>query len=92
MNRFCDDCHHGHFDRCGGYCGCGSPHGYCTCDPTNTSNRTMVIPVSGASAYADWLAYNPDLDPNVNPDSPWNESYWLEHWVKMNLNYENFEI
>lgn len=60
MNKFCDDCHHGHFDRCGGYCGCGSPHGYCTCDPTNTSNRTMVIPVAGASWVDDYKEYHPE--------------------------------
>ncbi len=68
-------------------CGCKEP-----CQPLNSSNKTYVVPVAGSSAYQEWLSYNPDLDPSLNPDSPYTESYWLENWVKVNLNYEDFEI
>jgi len=52
--------------------------------PTNPSNKTVVVPVSGASAYETWKSYN--------PDSTWSEAEWLENYVKVNNNYENFEI
>lgn len=74
--------------RCRSGCSCHK----CYKQPTNPSNKTVVVPVSGVSAYEAFLAYNPDLDPNLNPESPWTESYWLENWVKTNLNYEDFEI
>lgn len=54
------------------------------CQPLNQSNKTVVIPVSGQSAYETWKSYN--------PDSTWSESEWLENYVKVNNNYENFEI
>lgn len=76
--------------KCGGNCAwyCGN----CNSQPTNTSNKTEVIPVAGADNYQLWLSYNPDLDPSLNPDSPWTEPYWLDNWVKVNLNYEDFQI
>lgn len=52
--------------------------------PTNPSNKTYVVPVAGQSAYEAWKTYN--------PDSTWSESEWLENYVKVNNNYENFEI
>jgi len=69
----------------------------CSCNkcyeqPLNPSNRTIVVPVAGADAYQTWLAYHPELDPANNPSSPWTEPYWLDNWVKTNLNYEQFEI
>ena len=76
----CPYCHRG------GACGCGKGQ------PLNKSNKTYVVPVEGVSSYELWLQYNPDLDPNLNPDSPWVEAYWLENYVKINNNYEDFEI
>lgn len=70
----------------------------CDCNPsvnnlaTNPSNQTFVVPVAGASAYQDWLAENPDLDPNLHPDSPWVLSYWVENYVQGQFVYEEFEI
>lgn len=52
------------------------------CQPTNQSNRTVVVPVEGQSAYLTWLAYNPELDPRINPESPWTEKYWLDNFTK----------
>lgn len=54
----------------------------CYSQPTNPSNRTVIVPQEGSSAYEAFLAYNPSLDPNVDPDSPWTEEYWLENYVK----------
>lgn len=62
---------------------CNKPWcGKCTCQPTNPSNRTVIVPQEGSSAYEAFLAYNPDLDPSLNPDSPWTEDYWLNNYVK----------
>lgn len=66
--------------RCRLGCSCHRCHK----QPTNPSNKTVVVPVAGSSAYELWKSYN--------PDSTWSESEWLENYVKMNLNYENFEI
>lgn len=52
------------------------------CQPLNQSNKTVVVPVSGADAYQTWLAYHPDKDPKLNPTSPWTEIYWLENYAK----------
>ena len=72
---------------------CNKPWcGKCTCQPSNPSNKTVVIPVAGSSAYQEWLAYNPDLDPSLNPDSPWSESYWLENYVQQQLIYTEDEL
>jgi len=46
------------------------------------SNRTIVTGQVGADAYKLWLSYNPTLDPNINPDSPWTEKYWVDNWTK----------
>lgn len=60
----------------------------CNCNqcgqPLNESNKTVIVPVSGESAYETWKAYN--------PDSTLTEAEWLEQVVKTNLNYEEFEI
>lgn len=66
----CPYCHRG--------CGCGCGKG----QPLNRSNQTFTVPVEGVSAYETFLAYNPNLDPNLNPDSPWDEAYWLNRYVK----------
>lgn len=50
--------------------------------PSNPSNKTIITGQAGANAYEEFLAYNPDLDPNLNPESPWTEQYWLENYVK----------
>lgn len=50
--------------------------------PTNPSNKTVVVPVAGASAYKEWLSYNPELDPQLNSNSPWTEVYWLNNYAK----------
>lgn len=57
-------------------CGCQS------CPTYNPSNKTQIIPVAGKDAYQLWLSYNPTLDPSINPDSPWTESYWLANYAK----------
>lgn len=54
------------------------------CQPLNQSNKTVVIPVGGQSAYEVWKSYN--------PDSTWSELEWLDRYVKVNNNYESFEI
>lgn len=59
-------------------CGCGCD----PCQPLNQSNKTIVVPIAGASGYQEWLAYNPDKDPNLNPTSPWTEKYWIDNWTK----------
>lgn len=57
-----------------------------TCDecvqPQNASNKTFIIPVAGASSYSEWLSYYPELDPTINPESPWTEKYWVDNWTK----------
>lgn len=62
-------------------CGCNP----CNCPQSlNQSNKTIIVPVAGESAYETWKAYN--------PESTLTEAEWLEQVVKTNLNYEEFEI
>lgn len=56
-------------------CGCNCNQ----CD-LNQSNKTIVVPVSGASAYETWLAYHPELDPANDPTSPWTEGFWVNNY------------
>lgn len=44
-------------------------HG-CNCYPINQSNKTMVVPLSGKSAFETYLSYNPSY--------PHSEKYWVE--------------
>ena len=59
---------------------CNSCHN--DCQPTNMSNRTIVTGQVGADAYKLWLSNYPNLDPDINPSSPWTEKYWVDNWAK----------
>lgn len=59
-------------------CRCKEP-----CQPLNSSNRSMIIPVAGLSAYEEWKTYN--------PDSTWSESEWLDQYVAGSSMYTETE-
>lgn len=68
-------------------CGCRDRH-YRHRDPS--TNKTIVISNDGKSAYEIWLKYNPELDPNINPNSPWTEEYWIENYISGTISDKNY--
>lgn len=56
---------------------CNKCNGYgCDCYPINQSNKTMVVPLAGKSAFEAYLAYHPDY--------PYDEKYWTEVTMRGN--------